>query len=313
MHLRWRATLVRTNARHELASLFSRIHQLPRLEAINFTFYPIYGRRIKFADGGRRALQLSILGALAASFRVHVPSRLTSLSLHNLRPSDLSPLESPPFQNFLTTLQRLHLSVLFDSSDPMFETGIRHFWGTIFPRIVLTPMQHTLTELTLHSDSLFGASSGLSLAGLHFPHLCALSLRNLVFEPSIGVESFILQHAATLARLELLACKLLAHPDIPQTPLTPLPPHPSTVLAPDKESRSGPGWDSIWDRFAAELTALVTLHVDEPMCSSYISCCLDLSFWTDYARELRDATDVAALQRFHAIVAARSEEMRGES
>ncbi|KAI9435297.1 hypothetical protein H4582DRAFT_2059558 [Lactarius indigo] len=53
-------------------------------------------------------------------------------------------------------------------------------------------------ELTLHSDAPVGASSGLSLAGLHFPHLCGL-----VFQLSVGVKPFVLQ-------LEVLACKLPA-------------------------------------------------------------------------------------------------------
>ena len=65
-----------------------------------------------------------------------------------------------------------------------------YFWGTLCPRMLLAPMQNALTELTLHSEAYIGIPSRLSLAGLHFPHLHALSLRNLVFEPSIGVEPF---------------------------------------------------------------------------------------------------------------------------
>jgi hypothetical protein len=69
-------------------------------------------------------------------------------------------------------------------------------------------MKHTLTELYLHSDEWVGTWLGLSLTGLHFPHLCALSLRNLAFEPFTGIVPFILRHAATLPRLELLSCQV---------------------------------------------------------------------------------------------------------
>ncbi|KAI9453703.1 hypothetical protein BJY52DRAFT_804074 [Lactarius psammicola] len=193
-----------TSAAHELASSLSRVHQLPQLETIKLKFYPDVRN---WLDGDRLALQASILGALSASFSVRTPPNLRSLSLHNIRTWDLSPLETPPFQTVLTTLRHLQLSVLPDS-DPDPETFFArwcHFWGTFFPRMILAPTQHSLTELTLYSDIDVGASSGLSLAGLHFPHLCALSLCRLVFEPSVGVEAFILRHAATLTRLELLA------------------------------------------------------------------------------------------------------------
>ena len=83
----------------------------------------------------------------------------------------------------------------------------KHLWSTLGAK-VFVPTQQTLTELTLHSKMNVGASSGLPLASLSFPCLRALSLRNVVFEPSAGIENFILRHAATLTRLELLTCKL---------------------------------------------------------------------------------------------------------
>ncbi|KAI9435295.1 hypothetical protein H4582DRAFT_680542 [Lactarius indigo] len=38
-------TQIQIMTAHELASLFSRVHQLPQLKAINLTFYPRYGNR----------------------------------------------------------------------------------------------------------------------------------------------------------------------------------------------------------------------------------------------------------------------------
>lgn len=258
--------------------------------------YPLQDNRVNFDNGGRLALQASILGALATSFEVRIPPKLASFLLHNLRTSDLPPLESPPFQNFLTNLRRLQLSVLFDSfpDDRTFSSRCYPFWGNLFPSTILTPAQHALTDLTLRSDVNFGASSGLSFNGLHFPHLCSLSLRHLVLEASVGLEPFILRHATSLARLELIACMLPA--GLVSYPLPWTPPPPSSDRC----------WDSVWDSFAAELNTLVALHVHGQECG-YVSACFGLSYVCDGARESRDAADVAALQRLRAVVAARSE------
>jgi len=291
---------VRTSAIHELASSFSRIHLLPRLASINLTFY---GKWHNPDSKGSLVLQASILDALVASFGVRAPSKLTSLSLHNLCSSVFSSpaLDSSPFQTVLMTLRRFH------------------FWGTLFTCIVLAPMQASLTELTLHSDAYVGASSGLSFRELHFPHLCALSLRNLIFDRSIGAEDFILRHAVTLARLELLMCKLLNDADSSHSTS----PSSSTTSKADEESSDGPsGWDRIWDRFEAELTALVVLHVDErrrdPWGNATLECryvdpgpCV--SFWEADAPEPRNVADAEALRRFRMTVAARTEEARGTS
>ena len=154
-------------------------------------------------------------------------------------------------------------------------------------------MQRALTELTLHSDYYVGASSGMTFTGLHFPYLHALSLRNLVFEPSVGVEPFILRHATSLTKLELLTCKLPTYTGVTWIPSPP---------------PSDPCWANIWDRFVTELTSLVSLHVDDSE-RSYVLAGLGLFLYLDSDRESQDATDVVALERFHAVVAARLEEV----
>ncbi|KAH9022095.1 hypothetical protein EDB83DRAFT_2679228 [Lactarius deliciosus] len=297
---------IRTSAIRELASSFSRIHQLPRLETISLTFYPLYDNRVDSDGQGRLAVQAFILRVLATSFGVR-PPKLTSLSLDNLRIWELSPLKSLSFQTVLTTLRRLLLSVLSDRSMGAFWFNACwvHFWGTLCPHMILAPTQQTLTELTLHSDAPVGASSGLSLAGLYFPLLCALSVRGLVFELSVEVEAFVLRHATTLAQLEVLACKLPAPTNLPfSNSLSIL----STARTRDKGLSSGPGgWDRIWDRFAVELTVLVTLDVDTEC--RYVE---PTSLWDVLVPESRYATDAAALRRFHMTVAARSREMGEE-
>lgn len=321
LHLRWRVTSVRTSAILELASSFSRIHQLPRLETVNLMFY---GKWFNPDCKGRLALQESILGALAASFSVRAPSKLTSLSLHNLYPSALSSLDSPPFQTVLTTLRQLRLFMILDRALGL-NTALDHwchFWGTLCTRIFLAPTQQSLTELTLHSDVYVGALSELSLHALHFPHLYALSLRNLVFEPSVGAEYFILRHAPTLMRLELITCKLPIDTNRSLYSSPSLSSPPSTTLPKCEESSDGSGcWDRIWDRFAAELIALVVLHVDErrrdpwgdTLECRYVDPGPGVSYCEANALEPRNVADAEALRHFRMIIAARSEEMHGES
>ncbi|KAH9032754.1 hypothetical protein EDB85DRAFT_2289625 [Lactarius pseudohatsudake] len=295
---------IRANGICELANSFSRVHQLPRLETISLTFYPLHDNRLDADGQGRLAVQASILHVLATSFSVCAP-KLTYLSLDNLRIWEFPHLESPSFQTVLTTLRRLVLSVLSDRSigASWFNICWVHFWGTLCPHMILAPTQQTLTELTLHSDALVGASSGLSLSALHFPLLCVFSVRGLVFELSIEVEPFVLRHAATLSQLEVLACKLPAPTNL--LPYSQI----STALARDEGLSSRPGgWDWIWDCFAAELVALVTLDVDTQC--RYIE---PTPFWGVPVSESRYAADAAALQRFHTTVAARSRETREES
>jgi hypothetical protein len=271
------------------------------------------------------SLQASIIGALAVSFSIRPPSKLISLSLHNLRTSDLSPLVFPPFQTVLKTLRRFQLSVLLDFN-PYQVTAINRwlqFWGTTFPNVILSPMQHSLTELTLHNKRLLGASSELSLSGLHFLYLCSLSLCKIVFEPSVGAELFILRHAPTLSRLELISCRLPVNRDnevfLSSSQSLSSSPPPSTTLTGNESGLRPFHWAHIWDSFSAELTALVALHVEEhendrPECVSrfgYVRTSWLLLFYSVFfSNENRNAMDAEALERFHMVVVARAKEMR---
>ena len=295
LRLRVAVMSVRTSATHELASSFSHIHQLPQLETIDLTFY----EPLLAMDGEDcPVLQRSILVALASSFSFRAPPKLISLSLHNLRTWDLAPLECPPFQAVLKNLQRLRLSVFFDRAHNKSIALDRwsYFWGFLCTPLILAPTQHALTELTLQTKALVGAAMGLSFTGLYFPNLCVLSMRKFVFEPSVGVEPFILKHAATLARLELISCKLL----IPN----------------DEEPGAGPTrWEHIWGSFAMGLTALVVLHVDK---SSDVVKLRYVRYGPIFYRVVEapahlDVADAAALDRFYVTVAARSEEAHGAS
>jgi len=165
-----------------------------------------------------------------------------------------------------------------------------------------------LTHLTLHTEIFVGASSGLSFHALHFPHLCTLSLRKLVFEPSVGVEHFILRHAATLSRLELIMCGLPIDPDTEMLIYSSR--SRSTTLTRDKSGLEPLHWERIWDNFAADLTALIALHVNE---SETRTCILPVRHryvapvpeYRMFAVESRDAPDAEALRRFYMTIAAR--------
>lgn len=111
---------------------------------------------------------------------------------------------------------------------------------------------------------------------------------------------FVLQHASTLTRLEILSCTLPLNDEISLSPSDS--DSPSTAPTPAEESSFGPdSWHPIWDRFAAELTTLIMLRVDGPEFLHTSS-----TLWEIGANEQHDAADVAALRRFRMIVAARS-------
>ena len=244
---------VRTSAIPELAGSFSRIHQLPRLEAIKLTFFPIDIYELDCDVEGRNSLQASIITALAASFSIRAPTGLISLSLHNLRTSGGTLILPLPFQTALETLRCFQLSVVYDygnNGNTTFSNWL-DFWCIFFPHAILFPMEQSLTELTLHNDRFIGGSSGLCFTGLNFLRLCTLSLSRIVFEPSVGVESFILRHAATIVQLELIACRLSIDDNEDRFP------YPSSSWSPPlsppthhkaKESCLGPAyWGRIWD------------------------------------------------------------------
>jgi hypothetical protein len=307
---------VSTDDIDKLASSFYRIHQLPRLETIGLRFNAVYNNEIISDSEGHLFLQASILGALVDSFSVRAPSKLTSLSLLNLRASDPHPLETFPLQAILPTLRCLQLSAVFDSApDPhSFHGRWRHFWSTLSRPLRMIPVQTQvdLTELTLHSDACVGTSDGLSLRELHFPRLSVLSLRNIVFNPIRDDEVFALRHAATLMRLELLTCKVLVGSNRAPAPA----PSKYTNLAGEVALDLRAHWDRIWDRFTAELTALVSLYVDERHHDReyrYVYRRIGGSYKVTDVVGSRNAADLAALQRFRMAVAARSTEKGVES
>jgi hypothetical protein len=186
VHLLWVTSLLSdgTDTPYQsVSNLFSRIHQLPRLETVKLLFFTRPAQsELRGISGSesRSCLQAPTLTALATSFSVRAPSELTSLSLENLLVSNFPPLEP-------------------------------------LPRIIPAPVQQSLTDLDMGNDITIGSSSGLSFAGLYFPHLCTLSLYNLFWEPSLDIEPFVLRHATTLAQLKLTLLLPVRHQA--QTPL----------------------------------------------------------------------------------------------
>ncbi|KAH9173967.1 hypothetical protein EDB89DRAFT_645473 [Lactarius sanguifluus] len=235
---------VRTSAAFELTRSFCLVNQLPQLEAVDLKFYSRYGNRLDSGGGDCLSPQACILTALAASFSFRAPPNLTSLSLYNLRISNLSPLEYPPFQTVLKTLRHLRLSVTVKATDTLMWS---HFWGAFCPHTILAP----------NAARPHGAHPAQRLA-------CWCLVRAV---PSQGC-TFLqpLRALSGQARLRAVRRRRTFHLAARR--------HPRAARAHrvqaargsprDLEPHPGPGgWDLIWDCFAVELTALVALHVDE--------------------------------------------------
>ena len=108
---------------------------------------------LRFETGGILARHASILDALADSFSIRAPSKLTSLSLKNLRTCDLTSLESSSFQAVLKNLRRLQLYMNHDRAEGIITSSDESdpclpFWGTLFRRWSST--QHSTHSRSLH-------------------------------------------------------------------------------------------------------------------------------------------------------------------
>ena len=89
-----------------------------------------------------------------------------------------------------------------------------------------------------------------------------------------------------------------------------------TVTQDEENSTPEPGrWDLNWDRFAAGLTSLVSLNVDERLKGISVECRYvgRVGYVHISAPVPIDGADAAALERFRMTVASRSEEARRAS
>ena len=105
---------------------------------------------------------LAILGALAASVSVSVraPSKLTSLSLHNLRASDPHPLETLP----------LRTALRHDIAASPAVRGLQQLPALIhIPRPLARLLGHTLASSDPGSDASHPRRSGLSTQSADVP------------------------------------------------------------------------------------------------------------------------------------------------
>lgn len=115
------------------------------------------------------------------------------------------------------------------------------FWSSTIPSHFLESTQSYLTSLTLHSNQAVGYEPLLDLQHLHFPYLSHLSLRLIAFtraESRKGIDGFIIQHKATLEKLELHACPM---------------------VIPSQGSKRV--WSDVWTIFQTELDNLMDITV----------------------------------------------------
>ncbi|KAG2366355.1 hypothetical protein BDR07DRAFT_1396272 [Suillus spraguei] len=109
------------------------------------------------------------------------------------------------------------------------------------------PSNPTLKSIVLRSPQGAYHSLATRLSSFYYPSLKSLVLENIIFDhtPSFdGVEEFVLRHKDTLQRLELQSCACYV-------------PDPATIIR---------QWSAIWQRWAAELTNLTELVVNNSDC-----------------------------------------------
>lgn len=170
------------------------------------------------------------------------PPRIRTLELHNILPYPDPSIWEEGFKKTMECLESLTVSVhrsrSLDDSE-FWET----FWVGYLPDYFLAPTQPLLTSLTLVSDQPVGAElPGIDLSALHFPRLQHLKLGGFCSDLNDSLETFIVNHGATLASLVLDSCPLWTGNDF-------------------RNKMPKRHWSQIFARFEEHLTNLTHLRV----------------------------------------------------
>ncbi|KIM87913.1 hypothetical protein PILCRDRAFT_814622 [Piloderma croceum F 1598] len=221
-----------------------RLHKFTRLKTLRFSFHSSYCecRRL---GGAQPSLHFLVQKAVLASIASDpYPAMVRNLSLTNVIGIEDDVYESPTFQTVISSLQSLSISTIA----PEYETGcdfeLRHwyndFWRSTMPTRFLTPPESSLTSLSLGSDVIIGPIDNFNINYHFFPRLASLKLERFLFH-WYPVTEFILQHNATLQKLELRNCEMY----VPHTVGPPIPAH----------------WSDVYKRLQIEMTKLEELVV----------------------------------------------------
>ncbi|KAG1752116.1 hypothetical protein EDB19DRAFT_1672037 [Suillus lakei] len=222
-----------------LIKTFCGITALPMIERVVLNFWPSFlcqsGREVCESPFWFINRQLTLLHAIHHGMKT---SRMTTLSLNNV----ILPATGYDFVSSLTDSPLSHLSLSVVSNAEIntwsASSNVNGSLGAL-----LHPSNPTLKSIVLRSPQGAYHSITARLSSFYYPSLESLALENIVFDHtpySDGVEEFVLRHKDTLRRLELQSC---------------------ACYVPDS-STDVRQWSTIWQRWAAELTSLTELVVN---------------------------------------------------
>lgn len=223
-----------------LTHAFCGITALPRIESVVLNFWPSFlcqesGREVCENPFWFINRQLTLLHAIHHGMKT---SRMTTLSLNNV----ILPTIGYDFVSSLTNSPLSHISVSVVSNAEVSawsaSNNINGSLGALLP-----PSNPTLKSIVLRSPQGAYHSLATRLSSFYYPSLESLVLENIIFDhtPSFdGVEEFVIRHKDTLQRLELQSC---------------------ACYVPDSATDVRQ-WSTIWQRWAAELTSLTELVVN---------------------------------------------------
>ncbi|KAI0265084.1 hypothetical protein BC834DRAFT_970283 [Gloeopeniophorella convolvens] len=232
--------------RERIIAALSNLGSLPKLESIHLHFNRTWNEETSLdmedpSEGLQ--FQLEVLQTLANISSTLGP-RLRSLEINNLIAFPKEVLVSAPFLTLFHHLEHLQMSVISDkdSEGAVYEDPIQDFWGTTIPTILrAASTSGSLKDLTLMSDQdISGMGLPIFPAGLQYPTLDTLFLRNILFNAYSGVEDFIVRHGKSLKSLSLDTCQMTVEDDAETRDLN---------------------WAQVWRRWSEVLTELTHLGV----------------------------------------------------
>lgn len=228
----------------------SRLHQLSSLTYLTVEFCHLPQKDQEHAGPeiclpAEIDFQFSILGAILTNGLLTAQS----LTLDNLVPFPTHPNDSlESFREALRKPSSLTINVLTSlnrGERPWFP------WVVSIPNNLLFPAQQNLTSLHLKSDCdvlfLHHPQYRIPPKKLLFPHLITLSLTGIAFRPGCCDVEFILDHHATLQKLELDSCSI-QHP----------------AWNPTTRRIVYSRWSYVWELLTEKMTQLVEFDIHQP-------------------------------------------------
>ncbi|KAJ7054926.1 hypothetical protein C8F01DRAFT_1161824 [Mycena amicta] len=196
--------------REALARAFGDLSKFPNLTHLELRFHDVWQEACvnEAPENPTHFLQLQL--RLFQLLAENPLPGLVSLTLHNVVAAPHEIYDQENFLAFFRRLEFLEISILYDLDfcgyyikDPVIS-----FWNNM-ANVIRNAT--AVTTLVIRSDHPVGSEPVLPFGHIHLPHLQSLTLQLfciLPADPDADVLSFILEHAATLKRLELRDCSI---------------------------------------------------------------------------------------------------------